>query len=187
MTADYRLLGYFRDEQGIFVNMYLPSTLRWTGEDGAQLTLTQSGNYPVEGKIAMQIRASHPSKFALRLRIPSWTTAQIRVNGNTASTPIQLGFATLRRQWKDGDRVEVEMTFPMRLEAIDDQHPNTVALLRGPLVLFSVTEDARRMSREELLGAKRVGGEAGWKAGELSFVPFTELKEEGYRTYLEVG
>ena len=180
VTADYRLLGYFRDDTGIFVNMYLPSTLRWTGKDGAQLTLTQSGNYPVEGKIAMQIRASRTSTFALRLRIPSWTTASIRVNGHPVSTALQHGFASLQRQWTDGDRVEVEMTLPLRLEAIDDQHPNTVALLRGPLVLFPITEDARRIGREELLGAKRVGDEAEWKAGAVSFLPiFANLWTRG--------
>jgi DUF1680 family protein len=187
VTADYRLLGYFRDAEGVWVNMYLPSTLRWIDGDGAQLALTQSGGYPIESKISMQIRASKPSDFAMRLRIPGWATAAIRVNGRPVSAPVRRGFATLRRRWKGGDRVEVDLTLPMRLEAIDEQHPNTVALVRGPLVLFPITEDARKLKREELLAARRVESQSTWMAGDLRLLPFTDIKEEGYSTYLEVG
>ena len=33
----------------------------------------------------------------------------------------------------DGDRVEFEVEMPLRLEAVDDANPNTVALMRGQL------------------------------------------------------
>src|SRR5581483_6223611 len=46
VACDYRLLAYFRDDAGIFVNLYMPSTLRWTTPEGAQLTLEQTGDYP---------------------------------------------------------------------------------------------------------------------------------------------
>ena len=93
----------------------------------------------------MILRASRPSDFALRLRIPAWACDRMSdhsVNGVPASAPITAGFATLRRRWKDGDRIDLELPMPMRLEAIDADHPNTVALMRGPLVLFAVTENA---------------------------------------------
>jgi len=72
VAADYRILIYFRDPAGIYVNLYLPSTLKWTAGDGAQMSLMQSGDYPVSGKIGMTLRASRPSDFALRIRIPAW-------------------------------------------------------------------------------------------------------------------
>ena len=187
VAADYRILTYFRDGHGVFVNLYLPSTLRWTSGDGSQLRLTQSGNYPDDGAIWMRVRASRPSEFALRLRVPGWSpNATIRVNGQPVAARVERGFAVLRRRWLDGDRVELALAMPMRLEAIDTRHPDTVALLRGPLVLFALGEDAPRVTRERLLAAEALP-RGGWQAGRLLLRPFTAIQDERYTTYLTVG
>jgi DUF1680 family protein len=206
VAADYHILGYFRDRDGLYVNLYLPSTLKWVGEHGAQLSLTQSGGYPLEGRVEMVVKASKAENFAMRLRIPAWIqecdagmcanerAASIRVNGLAAQAPVDKGFATLRRKWKDGDRVELNLPMPMRLEAIDGagtKNPDTVALVRGPLVLFALTEEAPKVMREQLLAAERIKGQAVWKAetagGPLLLTPFTEIHEERYRTYMTVS
>ncbi|MGC1783135.1 MAG: beta-L-arabinofuranosidase domain-containing protein [Acidobacteriaceae bacterium] len=192
IAADYRILSYFRDDDGIYVNLYQPSTLTWTAPDGAQMALSQTGNYPLDGKIAMHLQASRPSEFSVRLRIPTWSSAArpaaIRVNDALVSAPIHAGFATLRRRWKDGDRIEMDLAMPVRLEAIDPDHPGTVALVRGPLVLFAVTDNAPRVAREQLLAAQQVTGRPMWRvktgSGVLQMVPFTELGEQPYTTYL---
>jgi hypothetical protein len=186
VTADYRILAYFRDEKGVFVNLYLPSTLRWISGDGAQMKLAQSGDYPFDGRISMLVSASRPSAFALRLRIPAWATVQIRVNGEAAAVEMEKGFARLERSWKDGDRIELGLSMPMRLEAIDARHPNTLALVRGPLVLFAIGESAKA-ARQELMTAARVPGQKAWKAGDLLLRPFSEIRDESYNTYLQVG
>src|SRR5271154_1854474 len=159
VAADYRILIYFRDPGGVYVNLYLPSTLKWTAADGAQMSLTQSGDYPIDGRIAMTLRTSRRSEFALRLRIPAWASESrsspaIRVNGVPVSAPVTTGFATLRHRWKDGDRIDLDLPMPMRLEPIDPQHPDTVALVRGPLVLFAMTEQAPKVTRQQLLAAE---------------------------------
>jgi uncharacterized protein len=193
VAADYRILGYFHDPSGIYVNLYLPSTLKWTATDGSALTLTQSGNYPIDGTITMALRASRPSDFAMRLRIPAWTShsttpAMIRVNGNRTPASVTSGFATIKRKWKDGDRVELELPMTMRLEAIDSEHPDTVALVRGPLVLFPVTEKAPRISRQQLLAARYLADKKAWQAetasGPLQLLPFTSIQGEPYTTYV---
>jgi uncharacterized protein len=195
VAADYRILIYFRDPAGVFVNLYLPSTLKWTAADGAQMTLTQSGDYPIGGRIGVTLRASRPSDFALRLRIPGWagSGAVIRVNGSPVSPSVVTGFATLRRSWKDGDRIDLELPMPMRLEPIDPQHQETVALVRGPLVLLAVTEEAPRVTLQQLLAASAVSGsepgQPAWQAqtasGPLRLLPFTSITDERYTTYLK--
>ena len=193
VAADYRILTYLRDGKGVYVNLYLPSTLKWTGVDGAQLALTQAGNYPSDGKISIELRASRPSSFALRLRLPAWSGdgAVIRVNGNPIATPVNTGFASLQRQWKDGDRIELELPLPMRLEPIDAQHSSTVALLRGPLVLFAMTDGAPSVTRQQLLSAARSPSESGWRAqtasSALRLLPFTAIDGEPYTTYMTVS
>ncbi|HEX4321242.1 MAG TPA: beta-L-arabinofuranosidase domain-containing protein, partial [Acidobacteriaceae bacterium] len=200
VAADYHILGYFHDGDGVYVNLYMPSTLKWKTENGAHVALTQSTAYPVDGRIEMVMKTSKSTEFALRLRIPAWTndpnvdcnvcTWPISVNGLPVHAVVSKGFASLRRKWKDGDRVELNLPLPMRLEAIDAQHAETVALVRGPLVLFAITEEAPRVSREQLLAAKQMKGQAVWMAesgaGPLLLMPFTDVHEERYRTYMTV-
>src|SRR5207244_11139192 len=63
----------------------------------------------------------------------------LAVNGKRTEGELTPGnFLALARTWKDGDRVEFEVAMPLRLEAVDDATPNTVALVRGPLALFAI-------------------------------------------------
>jgi DUF1680 family protein len=190
VAADYRILTYFRDASGVYVNLYLPSTLRWTSADGAQLTLTQGGDYPMESKISFHVRASRPASVALRLRIPAWCApagASIRVNGIRTPTPINKGFATLQRRWKDGDRIELDFPLAMRLEAIDASHLDTVALVRGPLVLFAITDNPPAVTRQQLLSAERLPREGAWRSGSMLLRPFMGINDERYHTYCNVN
>ncbi len=195
VAADHRILTYFHDADGIYVNLYLPSTLKWTSANGEDIAFTQTGDYPTGNKITAALRLSHPSNFAVRLRIPAWASASsaptmIRVNGNQVAAPISTGFATIRRTWKDGDRVELELPMPMRLEAIDPQHPDTVALIRGPLVLLPLTEQSPRVSRQLLLAARYLPGQNAWQtetaSGPVRLLPFPSIEGERYTTYLTV-
>jgi DUF1680 family protein len=190
VAADYHILIYFRDKQGVYVNLYLPSELSFTATNGAQFKISQSGEYPYEGKVRFELRANRPASFPLRLRIPGWAQsasegAEIKVNGTPVAAAIGKGFATVSRTWKDGDRIQLTLSMPVRLEAINPRHPDTVALVRGPLVLFALAEDPR-VSREQLLTVKRVENGA-WQAGGVKFKPFVDIDEEHFTTYLSVA
>lgn len=196
VAADYRILAYFHDADGIYVNLYMPSTLKWTATDGAEMALTQTGDYPMTGNVMMALKTSRASDFAMRLRIPAWASASsepvvIRVNGNRVAPSASLGFAAIRRRWKDGDRIEVTFPMTMQLEAIDEAHPDTVALLRGPLVLFAITEKAPHVSRQQLLAARPLAGQNAWQvetaSGPLRLLPFSSMQEEPYTTYFNVN
>ncbi len=195
VAADYAVCCYFHDAQGLYVNLYLPSSVQWTASNGALLKLNQTGSYPLEGNVALQLKLSKPSTFALRLRIPAWSrnegAVSIRVNGKPLPVNVNSGFATLQRSWRDGDRVDLYLPMSMRLEAIDSTHLNCVALLRGPLVLFALSETTPSITAAQLLAAKRLPGETAWQAsaaaGPIRLAPFTEIKDELYATYLTVS
>jgi hypothetical protein len=194
VAADYRILSYFHDHDGVYVNLYQPSTVKWTADDGARLELTQTGNYPLEGAISLYIGLSRPSTFSVRLRIPAWSDSasdvRLRVNGSFVPVRVQSGFTTLQREWKNGDRIDLDLGMPLRLEAIDSEHPDTVALVRGPLVLFALTDNAPQMTRAQLLAVQRVPGEPAWLvpgAGGLRMVPFTQIVDSNYTTYFHTA
>jgi len=71
VAADYGINSYFRDPRGVYINLYIPSTLRWT-QDGAEFSLTQKGAYPFESLVQFELIASRPSEFVLNFRIPFW-------------------------------------------------------------------------------------------------------------------
>ena len=187
VAADYRLNGYFRDPRGVFVNLFVPSVLRWT-QDGAQISLTQRSAYPLEGALTFALGASQATEFSVRLRIPAWAEgAAISVNGQRIPTPeLASGFAEIRRLWKNGDRIEMELPMKLRLEAIDAEHPETVALLRGPLVLFPITDNPPAASVKQLLAAKSSGPQS-WNvdtsSGKIELLPFTAIHDQSYSTY----
>lgn len=195
VATDYRINTYFRGPEGVYVNLYIPSTLRWTA-NGAALSLTQEGGYPFEEHVAFTMTSSQPTEQTLAFRIPAWATgAAIFVNGKRqAGLAVPGKFASVRREWASGDRVELELPLPMRLEAIDSRHADTVALLRGPLVLMAVKERADsplpRITRQQLLGAARVS-ERQWQAssagGPVKLIPFTSVGDLPYTTYLQVS
>jgi DUF1680 family protein len=195
VAADYHICCYFHGADGIYVNLYLPSTVKWTASNGARLTLTQAGTYPIEGKIHFHLNLSRPSTFALRLRIPAWTRngggVSLGVNRVLVPVTVDAGFATLHRRWRDGDHIELSLPMPMRLEAIDAAHPNCVALVRGPLVLFALIRTAPTITAAQLLAARQLPGQPVWQAQTadvpIRLVPFTDIHEERYSTYINVS
>jgi uncharacterized protein len=190
VAADYRINAYFRDAHGVWVNLYIPSTLRWK-QDGADVVLAQDSQYPFDTTVHFHIGASHRRSFTLNFRIPAWTSgASISVNGRRVPVDLVPGtFAAVQRKWKTGDRLELDLPMTTRLEPIDPRHPQTVALVFGPLALFAITDTQPSLSGADLLSARRTGlrtWQAGSSAAPLKLVPFTEIDEEQYSTYLNV-
>ena len=138
-----------------------------------------------------EVKISKAAKFAVNLRIPAWAEgATIAVNGKHRQSAAAGSFARIQRKWKSGDRIEIELPMTIRLEAIDAHHPDTLAVLYGPLVLFG--EQVPGLRREHLLAAKRMV-KGVWHASPdgnlvVKMVPWTSLAEdEPYTTYLKVG
>jgi DUF1680 family protein len=188
VAADYRINTYFRDAEGIYVNLYIPSILRWT-QGGANGSLTQKSNYPFDGCVQFELTTTKPTEFTVNLRIPSWAEgAAVAVNGkHLEETIAPQRFVAIRRQWRTGDRIELELPMRLRLEPIDERHPRTVALLYGPLVLFAIGGAAPSLTSRELLGAKKTGPQT-WRVvtenGGFDLSPFTAIADEPYTTYL---
>ena len=195
VAADYRINTYFRGPQAVYVNLYVPSTLRWN-ESGTTLSLTQEGEYPHEDHVTFTVTSSQPTELTMHFRIPAWAQgAEVYVNGTRQrglAEPRQ--FASIKREWKTGDRIELGLPLRMRLETIDAKHTDTVALLRGPLVLMAVkpepTSPLPKVTREQLLAARRVN-EREWQVdsadGLVTMLPFTWLGSRPYTTYLKVS
>lgn len=191
VATDYGINSYFRDGQGVYVNLYIPSTLRWR-QNGTSVSLTQKGSYPSDAIVEFEFALSKPIGFAANFRIPVWAEgASVSVNGKRLTTLVVPGtFASVRREWKNGDRVTLELPMKMRLEAINPRHPDTVALLLGPVVLFPIAPESRQITRQQLLRATDAGG-GKWQVQTattpMTMLPFIAINDEQYSTYLKVS
>src|SRR5580700_1869590 len=188
VASDYRINTYFRDAHGVYVNLYIPSTVKWA-QGGAQIELTQKSEYPYDSQVQFDVKASKSAKFVLSLRIPAWAEgASISVNGKREAARAG-GFAQVRRHWNSGDRVDLELPMKARLEEVDRQHPETVGLLVGPVVLFAVTDREPRVTRAQMLAVNRTDAQ-NWQVetadGPMRMLPFTAIGDEPYSTYLRV-
>lgn len=186
LTADYGISAYLRDEAGLYVNLYTPSRAIWRRHGEPALTLTQRGGYPLADDIAMTVAAPRPIRMKLRLRIPAWAGpgSPIAVNGRQIALAPAGRFATIDRIWREGDRIDLTIARPLRLEAVDAQHPNRVALMHGPLALFATGSDMPAFTRGQLLAARQTG--TSWAVGDRVFKPFFAIEGETTRLYQTV-
>ncbi|MFC7497610.1 beta-L-arabinofuranosidase domain-containing protein [Enterovirga sp. GCM10030262] len=124
---------YWQSGDSLIVNLFIPSRLDWR-ERGATLELETA--YPFGEEVALSIAdLAQPSDFAIALRVPGWCEgARLSVNGESEPLAAKDGYATVRRIWRDGDRVTLNLPMNLRAEpTVDD--PSTIALLHGPVVL----------------------------------------------------
>jgi hypothetical protein len=200
VANDYGICSYFRESAGahgtsaVWVSQYFASELRWQ-ENGAAIRLQQRApqghaEYPVGDAVEFRLSCSKPTRLALKLRIPAWCAkAEVRVNGAKVPVHPVLGFATVEQVWRDGDRVELELPSKIRLEQSFAAHPDVVAVMHGPLVLFAKTADQPKVTREQALAARMVSSgvwEISTESGPVKLVPYTDVGDAAYTTYLRV-
>jgi DUF1680 family protein len=194
LSADYGISSYYQGRDGVYVNLFLPSRLTWT-QGSTRCSLTLKTDYPNAGRIQFDLAMARPENFTIYVRVPGWAgpKTSLEVNGKRIANELTPGkFVALSRMWKDGDRVEFEIEMPLRLEAVDDANPNTVALMRGPLALFAIGNSFPDMTRDQLLGATLSAQSSDdWtvhaRGGTMTLRPFAAIKDEDYRLYQKVG
>lgn len=194
ITADYGISSYFRDGNGIYVNLFVPSRVYWNRGPAAsdRITLTQRTGYPHHPATSIAIATGKPAAFPVYVRIPAWSGPRttVSVNGRRFLSGAEPGrYATLQRTWSNGDRIEIEFDMPTTLEPVDPQHPNLLATIHGPQALFAVGEIPTDLRPADLLAiTQSASGSADWQAktgsGTLTLRPFTAIKDEHYRLYL---
>jgi DUF1680 family protein len=117
----------------------------------------------------------------------------VTVNGKRVASELKPGaFLPLDREWKKEDRIEVSFDMRNVLEQVDTKHPDTVALVHGPLAMFAIGDANSRLTRAQLLAASQVSrGSDAWTvetSGErMTLKPFASISTERYRLYHDVS
>lgn len=121
---------YYKDKDAMYVNLYIPSTVKWE-EKG--MTLTQETNYPYEDTVKITV-ADGEGDATLKFRVPSWAKKGVTAvyNGKTY-TKTSSGYLEISGNFKKGD--VITLTIPMDLEIYNSRTKNQVVFTYGPVVL----------------------------------------------------
>jgi uncharacterized protein len=160
---------YWQQGDTLFVNLFIPSKLNW----GAQKTAFElSTKYPYEGHIELKLTQGSAKTFAVALRIPAWAkSSTLLVNGKPALATNANGYAVIRRKWRAGDVVTLDLPLDLRFEhAAGDE--KVVALMRGPLVMaadLGAADQPWEGDAPALVGADLLAGFTAVSAGEAVY------------------
>jgi DUF1680 family protein len=187
-VADYVLNIYFRSKDGIYINLYAPSEVRWT-QDANAIKLTQRAGTSEDDATSLQVETQKPSTFTIYLRIPAWTKgATIAINGKPFATGTEpKGFFAIKRTWHNNDRIELSLPQTFRTEAIDDLHPNIAALMRGPTMYVALNPKLGRARQKLSPSALKQIAPQAYIANDTVFVPFNHVENEAYDTYFDIA
>ncbi len=129
----YRDSIYFHDDKTLYVNQFIPSTVRWKEQEAV---LTQSTTFPESPTTRFTLKLQRPSSFALKLRHPGWSrTATVLVNGKEVSrSGDPSSYIELARTWQNGDVIELQLSMEVATDHAPAA-PDIIAFTYGPLVL----------------------------------------------------
>jgi DUF1680 family protein len=145
---------YAKRDDSLYVNLFVQSRIN-VELMNQKVSLSQETRYPWEGNVHINVDPDEEGEFAVLIRIPGWARGQpvpsdlyrfldehtddvdIRISGTPYPIERENGYAKLRRTWKKGDRIELNLSMPVRRvqshENVQDNQ-GKIALQRGPIV-----------------------------------------------------
>jgi DUF1680 family protein len=168
---------YAKRDDNLYVNLFVQSNTNVELKNQT-VSLSQETRYPWEGNVQINVDPEEEGEFAVHVRIPGWAQGQpvpsdlyrfldehvndvdIRVNGTLYPIEMEYGFAKLKRKWKQGDRIELNLPMPVRRvqshENVQDNQ-GKIALQRGPIVYcFEGADNVGQVLGRALLDGSRL-------------------------------
>jgi DUF1680 family protein len=168
---------------------------------GVKVKLEQATDYPWQGGVRLAVTPERPAMFTVKVRVPGWAQGRpvpsdlygyaepaparwtVRVGGRDVPAKLEQGFATITREWRAGDVVELELPMPVRAVR---GHPRIaatagrVALERGPLVYCLEDVDfAGSLDGLTVPAGVRIGVESRRLLGGLSVLTLDGVQANG--------
>ncbi len=138
--AKYGEMIYAHNDNDVFVNLSIPSILNWK-EKG--LKITQQTSFPHSENAKFTVQLTKSSLFTINFRYPSWVLENrlsIKINGKKqVISKNHDGYVSIKRLWKTGDIVSVNLPMHTTTEFLPDQS-NWVSFLHGPIVLAAALD-----------------------------------------------
>ncbi len=189
-------MTYAHNDKNLYFAMYADTSTNLKIAD-TQLSIKQTTDYPNDGKIMISLDPEKPTKFTAHLRIPTWTGNQfvpgklykyvnpsdedwsISVNGTQTETIVEKGFATIKRTWKKGDQIVLNLPMPLKINACDkrvEENQNRLAFTRGPFVLCAEEVDNGGATQRFFLNNQKLDKKFTLASVDLPSGSFSQVK-----------
>jgi uncharacterized protein len=142
--------AYAKDPDGIYVNLFVGSTINVENIGGTDVEMVQETNYPWDGKVAITVNPKTAKSFNVNIRVPNRdigalyknypevnAITSLSVNGKAVKPAINNGYAAVKRTWNKGDKID--LVIPMEIQQVKasdriEADRGKIALRYGPLV-----------------------------------------------------
>jgi DUF1680 family protein len=141
---------YVKGKDAIYINLFIGSTINVERVAGTDVQLVQKTDYPWSGKVAITVNPKQSKKFSMFVRVPNRQTStlytptpqvsglkSLAVNGKKDTPKIENGYAIVTRNWKAGDKIELEFPMEVQRSKADERisaDRGLIALRFGPLI-----------------------------------------------------
>ncbi len=124
----------------LWLNLYFAAALDWA-EHGVRLELRT--RFPEDETVRVVVSCASPVRFTLKLRHPAWCERpSLSLNGEALpARSIPASYLAIRREWRDGDTLELRLPMRLRAEPLPHSDGKTLALLHGPVLLAALVPD----------------------------------------------
>jgi DUF1680 family protein len=196
--------GYVYAEKNdtLFVNLFLSNTANVTLGNGQKLEIRQQTRYPWAGDIRIAVDPEAPGTFTVKTRVPGWARnqampgdlygfadtsndqPQLRLNGKDFPLTLEDGYATIHREWRKGDVIELNL--PMKIRRLRATSRvaadrDRVALQRGPIVYAAEWVDSPDRHARNILLRDDQPLESEWRPNLLKGIEVIQGKVTALR------
>lgn len=189
-------MTYAHNDKNLYFAMYADTSTNLNIAD-TDLSIKQTTGYPNDGKVKISLDPEKPTTFTAHLRIPTWTGDQfvpgklykyvnqsnedwsISVNGVKTMANVEKGFATIKRTWKKGDQIVLDLPMPLQINQCDnrvEENQNRLAFTRGPFVLCAEEVDNEGATQRFFLNKKKMAKEFKLASVTLPSGSFSQVK-----------
>lgn len=136
--------GAGQNGPGIYVNLFIGSRITVEKVAGTDIEMVQKTDYPWNGAVSITVNPKETRTFTVYVRIPDRQVSELyaatpkisgvrrfRINGQDVKPQIEKGYAVVTREWRAGDRIELDL--PMEVQRI--HAADTIAATRGQVAL----------------------------------------------------
>lgn len=196
------IYAYGKDDASLFLNLYIPSVLEWKSK---KTQIKMETAYPENGKVTLTINSDYPVSYTINVRYPKWASKgmKLKVNGVPQKiTALPGSFVSVKRIWKNGDKMEINMPMSLYTEVIQD-NADRRALLYGPVLLAGALGTEHRetgdipafvsVDKQIVKYIKQVKNlpltfisHSLGVPGDVPFIPFYQTYDQYYSVYWDV-
>ncbi|MCX6253950.1 MAG: glycoside hydrolase family 127 protein, partial [Bacteroidia bacterium] len=152
---------YAVTDKELYVNLFISNDADLS-VGKRKVKITQKANFPWDGKVEISVNPENAGKFNINIRVPGWAQNEalpgglykftdqntepikLLVNGKEYKINLVDGYAVISREWKSGDKVEVDFPMPVRKIIADErvkEDIDKIAFQRGPVIFCAEWPD----------------------------------------------